>query len=497
MLSSPPSLREIPRQQAATELLRRRQARQSLLAFAQYTKSDYTANWHHEVLCRYLDRFAAGELKRLMVFMPPRHGKSELVSRRLPAYLLGRNPDLSVIACSYSAGLSSRLNRDVQRVIDSPPYRRLFPETELFGENVRTVAQGAYLRNSDIFEVVGHAGAYISAGIGGGITGMGCDVAIIDDPIKNREEADSPTFREANWEWYTSTLRTRLEPDAGILLTLTRWHQDDLAGRLLSQMYSDPSADQWTTLRFPALAETPEEAQGALPPPAEDKRRPGEALWPAKYRREQLAQVMSTAGPYEANALYQQRPGARAGNRIKREWFEIVEAAPKSSRRLRYWDKAGTAGGGAYTASVLMALDAKGTYYVEDVVRGQWSSAQRENVIRQTAEADRSRGPGKVWLEQEPGSGGKESAEATVKNLAGFDVHAEQPTGNKDTRLGPFEAQAEVGNVKLVRGPWNAAYLDELAAIPSGKYRDQADATSGAFNKLTLEADAEVKVRWI
>ena len=171
---SPQAYQELQREKAR-RLIERAATRSvgGVLEFTTVTKPDYNVNWHHRVLCDYLDRFVSGEIKRLMVFMPPRHGKSELVSRRLPAYILGRDPSAGVIACSYSADLASRMNRDVQRIIDSDAYGRIFPDTRLYGANVRTVAKGTYLRNSDIFEVVNHRGFYRSAGVGGGITGMG------------------------------------------------------------------------------------------------------------------------------------------------------------------------------------------------------------------------------------------------------------------------------------------------------------------------------------
>jgi len=173
------------------------------------------------------------------------------------------------------------------------------------------------------------------------------------------------------------------------------------------------------------------------------------------------------------------------GGMFQRAWFPIVEASPKEGRRVRYWDQAGTAGAGAYTVGLLMlaALDAK--YYVEDVVRGQWSAAKRDAMMLQTARADKQRyGRVDIWCEQEPGSGGLESAQAKIKLLAGFNVHTERATGDKATRAEPFAAQAEGGNVRLVRGPWNAAYVDEMAVAPEGPYKDQMDGSSGAFNKL-------------
>jgi predicted phage terminase large subunit-like protein len=181
-------------------------------------------------------------------------------------------------------------------------------------------------------------------------------------------------------------------------------------------------------------------------------------------------------------AEYQGVPRPVEGNRLKRAWFEIVDAIPAAGMMVRYWDKAGTAGGGAFTAGVKM-LAADGRFYILDVIRGQWSAGEREAVMRQTATTDGRQVS--VVIEQEPGSGGKESAEATIRNLAGFAVYADRVTGSKDTRLEPFAAQAEAGNVKLLVGEWNRDYIDELCAVPGGQYRDQVDATAGAFIRLT------------
>lgn len=171
--------------------------------------------------------------------------------------------------------------------------------------------------------------------------------------------------------------------------------------------------------------------------------------------------------------------------------FKIVGASPRLAARVRYWDKAGTPGDGAFSCGVLIAKSADGLYYVEDVVRGQWSALQREQKILQTAELDRARGRVVIWTEQEPGSGGKESAEATVRNLAGFEIHAERVTGDKVTRAMPYATQVEAGNVYIVRGEWNKAFIDENAAFPGGTFKDQVDAAAGAFNKVApMNAEA-------
>ena len=203
-------------------------ARATLGAFVRFTRRGYKMGWVHEEICQELDWFLAdvmeGNSPRLMITMPPRHGKSEIATRRFPAYAFGRNPDLTIISTSYGADLSSRMNRDVQHIIEHDAYRKVFPDVALSGKNIRTVASGRPLRNSDIFEIVGHEGSYRSAGVGGGITGMGCDILIIDDPLKDRAEADSPTIRDKVWDWYASTAYTRLAPGGGILLIQTRWH---------------------------------------------------------------------------------------------------------------------------------------------------------------------------------------------------------------------------------------------------------------------------------
>lgn len=278
-------------------------ARKNFLDFIQYTKEGYQTNWHHKIVADVLNRFVQKEIPRLMIFMPPRHGKSEQVSRQMPAYILGRNPDVSIIASSYGADLAGSMNRDVQRIIDSQEYRDVFPHVTLNTKNIRTETN--WLKNSDVFEVVGHKGKYRSSGVGGAITGHGADFAIIDDPIKNQEEANSRTYRDKIYEWYGTTLLTRIEKNGSILLTMTRWHEDDLAGRLLQEA-------GWTILTIPAICDEEKES---------DPRKQGEALWPDKFPIENLEAIKSSIGSYYFSALYQQRPAPKEGNRFKLENF--------------------------------------------------------------------------------------------------------------------------------------------------------------------------------
>jgi len=239
-----------------------------------------------------------------MVFMPPQHGKSELVSRSLPAFLLGRNPDAKVMGCSHTAELSHAMNRDVQRRMETDAYRALYPAARLPGRG------SAYKRTNDLFEVEGHRGYLRSAGVGGAITGMGFGWGVIDDPFKSREEADSPRYRQKIWDWYSNDFYTRRGTDARILLTHTRWHRDDLAGRLLRQA-ADRDSDQWTVLSLPAVR-----GDGEPTHPA-DPRQPGEALWPDFMPIEELDKAKAQDIKAFA-ALYQQDPAEGSGA----EWDE-------------------------------------------------------------------------------------------------------------------------------------------------------------------------------
>lgn len=241
---------------------------------------------------------------------------SQVCSRHLPAYVLGRNPDAQIIATSYAADLATRMNRDVQRIIDTPIYREVFPKTTMNSKNVSADARGSYLRNSEIFEIIGHRGSYRGAGVGQGITGMGYWLGIVDDPVKNRAEAESRTVRDGIWDWYTSTFRTRAEKGAKILIVLTPWHPDDLHGRLLKQAAENPQADQWEVLRLPAIA--PDRQLHAL-----DPRQPGEALWPGKYDLAELNRIKFSIGDYDWGSLYQCNPTIEGGNIFKTaEWFD-------------------------------------------------------------------------------------------------------------------------------------------------------------------------------
>lgn len=329
-----------------------------------------------------------------------------------------------------------------------------------------------------------------AAGVGGPITGKGFHLGIIDDPVKNSEDANSDALREKQKEWYKTTFLTREEPDAAIVLIMTRWNEDDLAGWLLSEEQSDEddeTQEHWHIVCLPAIYDGPMEFPASCTV-EEDWREIGEPLCPERYPLPKLNKKKKKGGR-EFDALYQQHPTAKEGYFFNVTKLEIVGASPVNAKRARGWDKAATPGDGDYTASVKIAK-ADGIYYVEDVIRGQWDTATRDRQIRQTAELD-GRAVRQLG-EQEPGSGGKDSAQSFIRLLAGFPVSVEKSTANKETRADPFSSQVNAGNVKIVRGAWNRDFIEELRQFPFGKHDDQVDGASLAFNDLSREQEWSV-----
>jgi predicted phage terminase large subunit-like protein len=326
----------------------------------------------------------------------------------------------------------------------------------------------------------GHGGGFWAAGVGGPITGKGFHLGIIDDPLKNAEEAASEVIREKQKEWYRSTFYTRAEPNAAIIGIQTRWHEDDLSGWLLSEEVGE-QPERWHIVNLPAIAE-PGPTYPASCTVGPDWREEGDALCEERYSVERLRQIESRVGPYYWNALFQQRPTAKEGDFFKVSKIETVAEVPSNLTLCRGWDLAGTEGGGAFTAAVLLGKDATGVWYVVDVQRGQWSTDDVETQLVSIARADGQRV--KIHLPQDPGQAGKKQAVSFGRLLAGFNAVIEPVTGSKETRAFSFSAQVNLGNVKVLQAGWTKAFLEELRQFPRGKFKDQVDAASDAFNEL-------------
>jgi predicted phage terminase large subunit-like protein len=467
------------------ELLRRKHATESLIEFIKFTKSDYEVNWHHKLICNEIDQLLKRKYEMLIVSTPPRFGKSEIVSRRLPAYELGRNPDSSIIACSYSADLSSRMNRDVQRIIDSPEYSILFPETRLSSSNTKAVSQGTFLRNSDIFEIINHHGVYRSCGVGGGITGMGFSgIGILDDPIKNREEAESKTIRDKIYEWYTDVFYTRREDNAPILLTMTRWNEDDLTGRILDVSENDIGTDKCKVITLPALSEE-------KIPDYDIRTGPDQSLWANKYSEEVLLKTKATVPTYTWLSLYQQRPSAAAGNLFKRDSFRYfieseltydlhtpdgIKQIPKESVVVfQTCDPAGTAKTHSdYFVLCTWGYTPKKELLLLDVFRTKIEGADHMDFFR-----THSRFPGLVLLGFESVGIGKTTYQNLVRER--FPVVDLEPKGDKFTRALSAAIRLNMGTTYFRYGAyWLTDWEEELLKFPNSAHDDQVDTLSYA-----------------
>lgn len=440
-----------------------------LLSFTRRMYPRYETGRHHVLIADALERVAAGEVRRLMIFTPPRHGKSHLVSVHFPAWYLGRHPDRHVIATSYSAGLAYSFSRQARNLFAAPDW----PYSARLARDAKAVGEW---RTTD-------GGGYVSAGVGGPITGKGADILIIDDPVKNAEEAASTLTKEAQWEWYGSTAYTRLHPGGAIVLCMTRWAEDDLAGRLLAAQ--DEGGERWEVLRLPALAE----GDPAAPDPL--GRAPGEPLWPAWYDAAALDTIRRATGSRTWEALYQQRPVPAAGALFKRDWLTAAlvgaDTVPPDLHWARYWDLAASTKTTAdYTASARVAIDWRtGILYVRDVIRGRWEWPDVRALIVQTALAER----GTVVGVEEALHGLAAVQELRRERaLAGVALVGVRVDTDKLSRALPWAARAEAGKVALVRGPWVDDFLGEACAFPYGAHDDQVDAVSGAVQLVARSA---------
>lgn len=411
--------------------------------------------WPHLVYTREaLAKITTGEVDRLMICEPPRHGKTEMVTVRYPVWRMVRNPTFRVILAAYNQTMVNRFSRKSRRLA-----RELL---DLSRE--RSAAE--HWETPD-------GGGMRAVGVGSGVTGQGGDLIIVDDPVKSREEANSGAYRERVWNWWTDDLYTRLEPGGAVILIMTRWHEDDLAGRILAS----PDGPNWLQLILPAEAEE-DDPLG---------RKVGAPLCPQRYTLKELHRIKMVLGDWSYASLYQQRPQPLEGGLAKRAWFtQRVDAVPPGAVRCRAWDLAATekkltSGDPDWTVGALLAR-ANGQTYVENVVRVRQGPGDVEMLLKATAQLD-GYGVG-IHLAQDPGQAGKAQIAALMRMLAGWFVTSHSVTGDKVTNAMPFLAQAQHGKVSLVTGHWNTAWIEEICDFPVGAKDDQVDATSDAYNAL-------------
>jgi predicted phage terminase large subunit-like protein len=472
------------------------EARESLWAYRRFMDPDLVLGWFPRAISQALQEFyddlVAGKRPKLILEAPPQHGKTRNIQDFL-AWVAGKNPDLKQIYASFSSDLGVDANTAIQRQMRDEKYAIVFPDTIMGSSNVVTLSDRPK-RNSKFIEFAGKKGSFRNTTVNGQITGKTLNLGVIDDPIKGRAEASSKNNRDKAWNWVMDDFMTRFTDDAGMILMATRWHVDDPTGRFLLKF---PDAK---VLKFPALslARDPEH------PRSYDLRRAANIpLFPQFKSKPFLLERKNASTIASWESLYQQSPIVVGGGLFPLDRIKLAVAMPAMAdikKSVRYWDKAGTTDGGAYTAGVLMHQLHSGGYFISDVVRGQWSAFQRESIIKSTAERDTAMfGHLKVEIhtEIEPGSGGKESNERTIANLAGYKVFGNRVTGSKEVRADPYAAQWQGGNITLLVRPWNDSFLDEHEAFPNSKYKDQVDAGAGAFMMVVGKRFAyDTSMRW-
>jgi len=494
---------------------------------------------HHRHIIDTLERVTSGECKRLMIFMPPRHGKSELVTVRYAAWRMRQKPDMNVIIGSYNQRLANRFSRKIKTVlcddfqITAETQRRR--EDENGQENETDVPHNSErgvdsrnsknssprlsvsavnenespfpfnrprFKNSESEWETRAGGGLRAVGVGSGVTGFGANLIIVDDPIKSRAEANSIKYRERVHDWFNDDLYTRLEPNGQIILIQTRWHEDDLAGRLLAE----ENGSEWTVINLPALAEEnlTAETQRREEEPGKEigtvhgsndlpfsplrlgasavqtdllGRTPGDALWPARFDVPHLENTREKIGSYSFASLYQQHPVPAEGGLFKREWFRhIVDRPPHGLIWKRGYDLGITANATSdHTASYRVAYDKEGILYIDGGYRRRIEYPdQRRYILGRIREE----------LDTEHGIEDTANGSAVVQELRkefrlqGRAFRAVKPKGDKVTRCLAWMNLAEAGNVRLVRAAWNKEFIDECCAFPLGTHDDQIDAVS-------------------
>jgi predicted phage terminase large subunit-like protein len=437
--------------------------RDSFLGFSRYVWPEAILSTHHEKMASAFDRIASGELKRLIVNMPPRHTKSEFASYLLPAYLMGKRPATKIIQATHTGELAVRFGRKVRNLMDLDKYREVFPTVELKADSK---AAGRWDTNS--------GGEYFAVGVGGAMTGRGADMLIIDDP-HSEQDAQSQLALDNAWEWYTSGPRTRLQPGGAIVVVMTRWGTKDLTARLIKQMQED-DADKWEVIEFPAILNESEENE--------------KPLWPSFWKLDELKSVKASMSVQKWNAMYQQRPTADEGAILKREWWKIWEKdyTPRLEYIIQSYD---TAYSKKETADFSVVTtwgvfhpneDAGPSLLLVDVRKGRWDFPELKRIAKEQYDYWQ---PDNVLIE----------AKATGITLqqelrrAGIPVTMYSPGGrragqDKISRANSVAPILESGMVWAPETQWADELIEECAAFPNGDNDDMVDSTTQALMRF-------------
>lgn len=450
--------------------------RRNLAEFIVYTMPSYDAQWFHEYTCKKIQDWYNGIGKqRLMVFMPPQHGKSQISTRHAPAWILGKNKNEKIGIAAYNGTVSSKFNRDVQRIIKSDEYAGIFPETKL-PKSGNSEADSGYVKNNHEFDIVNSTGSLVSVGVGGGLTSRQIDTMIIDDVYKDAKEAWSPTQRLNVWEWYNTVVETRLHNDSRVLIVFTRWHEEDLAGQLLAE-----NPDAWDVVKIQAIREAE-----SVP---EDPRTIGEALWESKHGIEKLLAVKSRSLITFEN-LYQQDPQPAQG--MLYSAFKTYESdalkALLIGKAVRYENYTDTADSGSDYLCSITYVRYGGLVYVLDVLYSQESTEITEPLlvdllVRSDVNTSyiESNAGGRIFARSV-----KKSYSATGARKCVFKTFTQ--TENKEARI--YAAAGLVNQLVVMPNDWHVRWpkfhhdVTRFAAIlKKNKHDDAADVLTGIVER--------------
>lgn len=484
------------------EVRARLRSEQDFLSFCKYVDPKHPVEARHiqylgrklMEVAEFINSDGARGCSRLMVFMPPRYWKSQTASRKFPAWLLGKNPDLRVILTSYGADLATKHSKEVRDLIAGERFAVVFGDLASTDEPVVLDPES---RGSATWEIANHNGGMIAAGVGGAITGFGANLFIIDDPFKSREDADSQARRDNVYEWYQSVAYNRLDSNASaIILIMTRWDQDDLAGRLLNAMVSDLDADQWDVVYLPAEADETEAfpknneefrenlLSGLFLPKGGDLlgRMPGEPLWPEKHDVDQLRKIRVNIGDFEYSAQFSQKPRLAVGEFLDDQDFNIVEKAPDGVRWYWYADLAlgesktadwNCTGGVGMKGEDLFIRDVVKTHDIDEFLPE----------LRSLILSDEERGS--VWGLEDVAFQ-KLAVKQFLRDpfLVNREIMGVKPNGDKVERARAWRRRAKQGHVYLVRGAWNREFIREATSFPKGRHDDVVDMVSGGVQMM-------------
>ncbi|ANW00677.1 phage terminase large subunit [Bradyrhizobium icense] len=437
-------------QEAAKELLKRRSIRRSLTEWCRYAGFEPAA--HHRLLLEKLEEVSVGKTDRLAIFMPPGAAKSTYGSILYAPWHFAQHPDHCVIAASHTAELAEKWGRRVRNLVAE--------HSLILGVGLATDSQAAGRWETN------RGGEYFAAGVGGAIAGRRADLVVIDDPVRSREDADSELVRDKTWDWYKSDLYTRLKPGGRIVLIQTRWHEDDLAGRLLADMAA--GGDRWEVISLPALAEHGDPLGRTV----------GQPLWPEWEDEENLARKRRAVGPRDWSALYQQRPAPEEGDYFKAEWLRPYEKAP-DPKTLRVYggsDYAVTADGGDFTCHVVVGLDPEGRMYLLDLWRKQAASDVWVEAFCDLVNQWKPMG----WAEEQGQikSGVGPFLDRRQRERRAYVAREQFPTrGDKAVRAQSIRGRMALEGLYVpVNATWYPDLRSELLSFPAGKHDDQVDA---------------------